>query len=565
MRKSIIIICVVLMWEMAVIAQTQVESSDYQYALIEAVKQKNLGNIPGAIELYKIVIQEDDSVDIAHYELGTLYMMSNKPILAEEYLQRAYLLDPSNEWYLEAYIDILVILKKYDEAEKLISENISTVKDPLEYRFKSANIQFLNGNSKKAIRILDKIENKYGISEKVILLKAKIYEETKRNNKALSEIHKLIDISPNPDRYLLAAAELAAKTGQETQASEYYTRVFEYDSTNIYALTNLTDYYRKLGQHKKSFYFLKKSFENNFIEYERKMAILSYYLTDQYFIDYYSKDLGELITILLEMYPDKKDIKLYAVDHYIHERDYKKAFENIRPLITKENRDYEIWKQGILLANALSENKELLDLSTEAALLFPDSTEVIYFKGIAEFENGFYEEVVKTFSSEKITANINRELAAQMQQILAESYQKLEQYDKADSTFRRIIQENPKNYLVINNFSYYLALRKESLDEARRLSYQTILDNPENGTFLDTYAWVLYMSGEYEEAEKYINKALQKGGLNDPDVNEHVAEINLKLKSYHVAKSFFEKAIILGGDKKKLTERISYLETLYEK
>ena len=107
-----------------------------------------------------------------------------------------------------------------------------------------------------------------------------------------------------------------------------------------------------------------------------------------------------------------------------------------------------------------------------------------------------------------------------------------------------------------------MSIRGESLDEAREMSYRTIIENPENGTFLDTYAWILFKSGAFQEAEKHINKALQKGGLNDPDVNEHAADIHMKLESYHIARSFYEKAIILGGDKEKLEEKLKKLDEI---
>ena len=47
--------------------------------------------------------------------------------------------------------------------------------------------------------------------------------------------------------------------------------------------------------------------------------------------------------------------------------------------------------------------------------------------------------------------------------------------------------------------------------------------------FLDTYAWILYKLESYEEAEKYILSALDKGGENDPEVNEHAGDIQLAL------------------------------------
>lgn len=540
-------------------------SHDYQYALIEAVKQKNLGNLPGAIELYKMVIEEDDSVAIAHYELGTLYLMVKQPELAEEALRKAYELDKTNEWYVNGYLDALVFGARYNEADEMISDILKSTDKEVEYLFKRANIYYLDSANRKALKLLDKIEKEHGISEKVILLKAQIYEKEEKFEAALAEIHKLIQHFPNPERYDLAAAELALKSGKDHLASKYYSEVLSRDSTDLYALTKMTDYYRKMGQHKKSFYYLKKTFKSEFIEYKLKMSIMGFYLTEEYFLNTYTNDLEELITILIESYPEKSDIKLYAVDFYIHKRDYKTALKLLKPLINESTRDYEMWRQAILLSNAVSDNGALLELSRAAEVVFPDSTEILYFKGIAEYENEMYGNVITTFNDERIQYHENYELRSQTTQILAESYHKLKKYYEADSLFRRIIQKEPNNYLVLNNFSYYLALRGESLVEAKELSYKTILENPENGTFLDTYAWILYKMGAYEEAEKYINKALQKGGMNDPDVNEHAAEIQLKLESYHIARSFFEKAIILGGDKDKLTDRIKYMDSLNEK
>jgi tetratricopeptide (TPR) repeat protein len=71
---------------------------------------------------------------------------------------------------------------------------------------------------------------------------------------------------------------------------------------------------------------------------------------------------------------------------------------------------------------------------------------------------------------------------------------------------------------------------------------------------------VLYKLEAYEEAEKYILSALDKGGDNDPEVNEHAGDIQLALKSYEIAQSYYLKAIILGGDKDKLEKKIDTIK-----
>jgi Tfp pilus assembly protein PilF len=114
---------------------------------------------------------------------------------------------------------------------------------------------------------------------------------------------------------------------------------------------------------------------------------------------------------------------------------------------------------------------------------------------------------------------------------------------------------------VLNNYSYYLAERGEKLKQAETWSRVAIKNNPDNATFLDTHAWVLYKLKAYEEAELYIMKAMEKGGENDPEINEHAGDIQVALRSVDIARSYYMKAIILGGDKERIQEKIDSLKT----
>ena len=94
------------------------------------------------------------------------------------------------------------------------------------------------------------------------------------------------------------------------------------------------------------------------------------------------------------------------------------------------------------------------------------------------------------------------------------------------------------------------------MEKAKSWCEEVIRNNPDNATFLDTYAWILYKMESYDEAEKYILLALDKGGENDPDVNEHAGDIQMALESYQLAESYYLKAVILGGEREKLEAKI---------
>ncbi len=539
----------------------QERNTDYQYALIEAVKQKNLGNLPGAVELYKMVLEENDSVAVAHYELGTLYALAGSYNLALDHLEKAYEIDPQTKWYFNTYIEVLLIQKEYKKAEKLLKNKREKDPDNEDYHYRLANIAFLEGKSGKAIRILERMERKWGFSDKVTLLKASIYEERENYDKALTEIERILQIFPESIELKIVAAEMAMKNSKSELAAEYYMGVFELDSMNVYALTNLTDYYRKKGNISESLFFLNKSFESDEIDYQRKIAIMEFYISDTAMVREYRPLLKNLVETMLKKHGGQSEIRLLATEFFIRSGDYDEALNTMIPVLNKEEHRYGLWKQGMLLASAADRNRDMLWIAESASVLFPDSLEIIYFKGIAHYELQQYKELLSILSNDMVQKAEDHEMVSHMNMLVAESLYQIGEYQQSDSIFRKIIESEPDNYMVMNNFSYYLSLRGESLESAKVMSRKTIENNPENGTFLDTYAWVLFKLGEYEEAEVYIMKALKFGGESSPVINEHAADIFYSNGNEEMARMHYQKAIELGGESERILEK---MENLYK-
>lgn len=537
-------------------------NNDYQYALIEAVKQKNLGNLSEAAKLYRLVIKERPECDVAYYELGGIYLMSNQVDLAVSNLQISFDLDPDNQWYVMAYLNALSAGKRYEEMEEILKEKVREEPGEVEWEYQLATVYFSQERHKKAIKTLEKIEKEKGFSEKVTLLKASIYESEEEYELALIELKKVMVLFPEAIQFRIVAAELCMKSGKEDEAAQFYLEMLEVDSTNIFALTNLTDYYRKKKDYESSFKYLSKSFSSPLIEVRRKMAILSFYMSDESFVNDYPRELANLLEVLIEVHPEAYDARLMASDFYIQRKEYDKAYWNLRAYLGHGGSSYPLYMQAILLANAGALNQELLAVTTEALESYPDSVDIRFFRGIGLYEEEEYESLIQNFEGISMDGFSSADYASQAIMLLAEAYYRLDDFAKSDSIFEALIEADPLNYMVLNNYSYYLAERGEKLAEAKQWSRETIENNPDNATFLDTYAWVLFKKGEYEEAEKYILIAMEKGGKNDPEVNEHAGDIQLALNSPEQAKAYYQKAIMVGGDREKLEKKISELNRL---
>ncbi len=542
------------------LGQQEEDNNDYQYALIEAVKQKNLGNLSEAVKLYRLVVKERPDIDVAYYELGGIYLMSNQVDLAISNLKISYELDPDNQWYVLVYLSALEAGEKYEEMEILLKEKVHSESEEVEWEYRLATVYFNQDRHKKAIRTLDKIEEEKGFSEKVTLLKASIYESDEEYELALIELEKVMVVFPEAIQFRIVAAELCSKSGREDEAAQYYLEMLEVDSTNIFALTNLTDYYRKKEDYKSSFKYLSKSFSSPMIDARRKMAILSFYLSEEKFINDSPEELENLLLdVIIEAHPEAYDARLMASDFFIQRREYDKAYRNLRAYIGKGGSSYPLYMQAIMLANAAGLNQELISVTGEAKRTYPDSLDIRFFRGIGYYEEGEYQALIENFEEISMDGFSSPEYISQAKMLLADAYYRLEDYLNSDAIFEALIESDPDNYMVLNNYSYYLAERGEKLEEAKRWSRKTIDNNPDNATFLDTYAWVLYRIGEYTEAEKYILIAMDKGGENDPEVNEHAGDIQAALNATEMAAAYYQKAIMVGGDRENLESKIDKL------
>ena len=346
--------------------QEQENNKDYQYVLIEAVKQKNLGNLPEAVKLYNLVIKDKPDCAVAFYESGSIYLVTNQMELARKNLARAFELDPENEWYTIAFLNALGALEEYEKAAEILKEKIKRYPDDPEWEYKLAMTYFAMGTAKKAMKILKRIEKERGFSEKITLLKASIYESEEKFELAREEIEKVMSIFPEALQFRVVAAELCLKSGDQDAAANYYLDILEVDSLNIFAITNLTDYYRQQEDFRNSYKFLAKSFRSEQIEVSRKTAILSYYLSDKEQIRLYSKELGQVIEVFTETHPEESDVRLLAADFYIQNQEYSKAYAHLKYYLKLQKGTYNIYMQTILLANAAAMDEELIYMTGKA-------------------------------------------------------------------------------------------------------------------------------------------------------------------------------------------------------
>ncbi len=88
----------------------------------------------------------------------------------------------------------------------------------------------------------------------------------------------------------------------------------------------------------------------------------------------------------------------------------------------------------------------------------------------------------------------------------------------------------------------------EKLELAKQLSGKLVEKYPDNTTYLDTYAWVLYMLKDYQQARKYLEKVAPNS--NNGTILEHFGDVLYKLGETEKSPGSLAESQALWGGKR---------------
>ena len=219
----------------------------------------------------------------------------------------------------------------------------------------------------------------------------------------------------------------------------------------------------------------------------------------------------------------------------------------------------EYWQQ---LIGAILDQKKYDDaiVAGEKALSYlPDEAVLYIYLGSSYMMKKEYDKAVATLKTGlKHTNPENRALISDLYGQIGDTYYQVQQPDSAYAAFDKALEYNPGNIGVLNNYSYYLALQKKDLSKAERMSGDAVKQEPDNPTYLDTYAWVFFQQGNYTLAKIYLKSALDKGGNESAALLEHYGDVLFMTGDVDGALEYWNDALEKGSDSKMLPQSTSY-------
>ena len=531
--------------------------------LIDAARQKTLGNWPQAAVLYDQAIAADPENDAAHYELAKIHAMQGALGDALEYAKKAAGLSPQNHHYQIVLADIHILNENLPEAIQIYEALLNDQPENIDFAFNLASAYLYNGQPDGALAIYNHIESLIGFSEEISIQKQKILVSEARFEEAIEEAEKMISFFPEELLYYELLGELYRETGQMERARALYETMLEIEPGNPMALLLMADYYQDRGEREKAFESLLAAFQSPELGVEGKGRIIySFFVMSENDPVYLQQALA-LCEIMIERHPDNPESYLIYGDFLNREERFEEAREVYLKAARLDPSKVEVWQQVLSLDTRLGDYEGLLKHSEQALEYFFEYPLIFLFNGLAHLQLKSYEEAASAFEYALMLSLSDEGLQEDLYSLLGDTYHFLDDNRRSDQYYEKALEINPENATALNNYSYHLAVRKERLDEAERMSRKANELEADNSAFLDTYGWVLYQKGRYEEARQWIGRSLEAADEPSPAVLEHYGDVLYKLGQREDALRYWEKAMELGEGSELLPKKVKD-GTLYE-
>ena len=144
---------------------------------------------------------------------------------------------------------------------------------------------------------------------------------------------------------------------------------------------------------------------------------------------------------------------------------------------------FNYWQNLLSLEMENDNYQNVIDYADEALTYFPNQPVLYLYAGSAHFSLKNFKNAIMFWEQGKSIVYGNDKMKSSFAAQLADAYHADKQYEKAFETYEEAIKANPSNYFAINNYAYYLSLKKKNLDRAKQLSSRMVKDNPDNATF----------------------------------------------------------------------------------
>lgn len=535
------------------------DAGRYDRFFIDAMLQRQKGNNDAAFDLLKHCVHIRPEAPEAYFFLAQYYMSLKQNDKAIECFKKAADLEPDNSTYLEtlakAYVtndnDSLAI----GTLEKIVEKETGRI-DILEML---VQLYQNRADYDNTIKTLDRLETLEGKNERLTYAKSEIYSLTGDKKAAINEMKKLADQYPNDLNYRGMYGDALLMNGREKEAFDIYTGILKAEPDNYRAQLSMRAYYKQKDMAADADSMTMQLLLNKNTGDDARVYIMRQEIAESENGGGDSTKILRLFDRMMAQPQASTDIAiLYATYMSLKKMPQEKIEAVLEKVLAQKPDNAAARLQLVAYAWQRDDLDRVIELCKAARQYNPDEMAFYYYEGMAHFRKDDNDSALNAFQNgisvigEHSDPDIVSDFYAVMGDLLYEKGRAAEAYAAYDSC----LQWKDDNIGCLNNYAYYLSVNGDSLDKAEKMSYRTVKAEPKNATYLDTYAWILFMQGRYAEAKIYIDQAVQNDSDSSAVILEHAGDIHAKAGDIDGAVELWARAAAKDPANKLLARKI---------
>ena len=484
---------------------------------------------------------------------------------ALDYFLKASQLEPDNATYMETLAQAYIGKNQFGEAIKVVEQLYELDKSRQELLDMLYKLHIRQHEYDKAISVLDRMELIDGKSERLSLTKSSLYFQMGDQEASLREVKALSEQFPNDLNYrTIYANTLMLGTGDDmgerrALARQILADVLTEEPNNYSAQAAMRAYYLGERDTLRADSLTRSILLNPETTLEDKITLLRQEISYNESNGGDSTHVLNLFREMLALPEPSADIAEFCAAYMNMKqmpRDSVSAMLHTVLRLAPDNASARL--QLVQYAWESDNNDEVVSLCQSARLYNPDEMAFYYYQGMAFYRQDDYDHALEAFQNgiSVITESSNPAIVSDFYAVMGDLLHQKGRQREAFEAYDSCLQWKPDNIGCLNNYAYYLSELGQQLDKAERMSNLTIKAEPQNSTYLDTYAWILFMQKRYEEAMGYITKAVENDSLHSSVILEHAGDINAMNGQIDEAVRLWQEAMKSDPNNKILNRKI---------
>lgn len=519
----------------------------FDYYFLEAVRMKQKGEYDAAFQLYSHCLDIYPGSAAVLYEISQFYMFLGQESKGEEALKQAVRSDDTNFWYKQTLASYYQSKQNWLKAISVYEDMAQIFPSRLEPLLSLADLYNRTKSYESLVTTLDRIEELDGKSEQISMEKFRAYLQLDNMEKAFSEIQSLVDEYPYDLRYRTVLGDVYLSNNRNDEALKVYQDILKEEPDYAPAMVSLASYYQKTGQDSLYSMQIDSILVNENVDTKLKLDFMRQLIMKSEQTDRDSTKIIRLFETILTGEQPNADVPMLYAQYLITKKMEKESVPVLNKVLSLDPENKPARLQ--LLSYAIRDNNldEVIRVATPAIVYNPDAMEFYYYLGLAHYQKEQTDKALEVFNKgvQQINEKSDKNIASDFYSILGDLYHSREMKAEAYAAYDSSLVYNPNNINTLNNYAYYLSVERTNLDKAEEMSFITVKAEPENSTYLDTYAWILFEKGKYTEARIYIEQAMENGGDSSQVIVEHCGDIYYKLGEKAKALELWKKALTL--------------------